>query len=82
MRASSRWGRSDGASATGNGTDGVRLGSILGTRLHGPVLAKNPALADAILTAAFGEPVVPTGERATAADAAAARIRTALLASG
>ena len=65
----------------GNGTDGVRQGSILGTRLHGPVLAKNPALADAVLAAAFGEPVEPTGDHAVAADAAAARIRTALLAS-
>jgi CobQ-like glutamine amidotransferase family enzyme len=64
----------------GNGTDGVRHGSILGTRLHGPVLAKNPALADAVLAAMFGEPVIPTGDRAAAADAAAARIRTALLA--
>ena len=65
----------------GNGTDGVRHGSILGTRLHGPVLAKNPALADALLALAFGEPVVPTGERAAQADASAARIRSALLAS-
>lgn len=65
----------------GLGSDGVRAGSILGTRLHGPVLAKNPALADAVLAAAYGEPVTPTGARAAAADAAAARIRTALLAS-
>jgi len=64
----------------GTGTDGVR-GAITGTRLHGPVLAKNPALADALLAAAFREPVVPTGERAAAADAAATRIRSALLAS-
>ncbi|GAA4743890.1 glutamine amidotransferase [Amnibacterium soli] len=65
----------------GRGVDGVRHGSLVGTRLHGPVLAKNPALADALLSAAFGRPVAPTGERAAAADAAAARIRTALLAS-
>jgi CobQ-like glutamine amidotransferase family enzyme len=64
----------------GGGTDGVRHGSIVGTRLHGPVLAKNPALADAVLSAAFGEPIVPSGEHAAAADAAAARIRAALLA--
>ncbi|MGN6446396.1 hypothetical protein [Amnibacterium sp.] len=62
------------------GADGVRHGSIVGTRMHGPVLAKNPALADAILTAAFGMPVVPTGPVAAQADAAAARIRAALLA--
>jgi hypothetical protein len=65
----------------GRGVDGVRHGSLLGTRLHGPVLAKNPALADAVRSAACGHPVVPMGERAAAADAAAARIRTALLAS-
>jgi CobQ-like glutamine amidotransferase family enzyme len=63
----------------GHGADGVRHGSIIGTRLHGPVLAKNPALADAILTAAYGHPVTVTGDEAAAADAAAARIRAALL---
>lgn len=65
----------------GGGIDGVRHGSIIGTRLHGPVLAKNPALADAVLSAAFGEPITPLGDEAEAADAAAARIRSALLAS-
>jgi hypothetical protein len=65
----------------GHGSDGVRLGPITGTHLHGPVLAKNPALADAVLAAAYGEPVSPTGDRAAAVDAAAARIRSALLAS-
>jgi CobQ-like glutamine amidotransferase family enzyme len=65
----------------GAGTDGVRTGSLIGTRLHGPVLAKNPALADAVLAIAFGRPVVPSGPEATAADAGAARIRAALLAS-
>ena len=28
---------------------------MVGTHLHGPVLAKNPALADALLGAAFGD---------------------------
>lgn len=65
----------------GAGLDGVRHGSILGTRLHGPVLAKNPALADAVLAKAFRIPVAVTGEVAAQADAAAARIRAALLAS-
>jgi CobQ-like glutamine amidotransferase family enzyme len=65
----------------GNGTDGVRHGTVVGTRLHGPVLAKNPALADALLSAVFGHPVVPAGPQAEQADAAAARIRAALLAS-
>lgn len=63
----------------GDGTDGVRHGSILGTRMHGPVLAKNPRLADALLSAAYGRPIRPESEFARVADGAAARIRTALL---
>ena len=63
----------------GHGVDGIRHGSVLGTRLHGPVLAKNPALADAILTSVFGRLVAPASEEAQAADAAAARLRAALL---
>lgn len=62
----------------GGGVDGVRHGSIIGTRLHGPVLAKNPWLADAMLASAFGPDVRPTGVVVAAADAAAARIRAAL----
>jgi len=63
----------------GRGVDGVRHGSVLGTRMHGPVLAKNPALADAVLARAFGRRVVPTAEQARVADVAAAAIRTRLL---
>ncbi len=37
------------------GVDGVWEGRIVGTYLHGPVLARNPALADALLTLATGE---------------------------
>jgi CobQ-like glutamine amidotransferase family enzyme len=42
---------------TGNDgrTEGARVGNAIGTHLHGPVLAKNPAVADAMLRAAFGE---------------------------
>lgn len=36
----------------GEGAEGVRWRSVWGTHLHGPVLARNPALADAILAAA------------------------------
>lgn len=63
----------------GRGVDGVRHGSVLGTRMHGPVLAKNPVLADALLARAFGRPVVPVADAAKAADAAAATIRARLL---
>ncbi len=63
----------------GRGVDGVRLGSIVGTRMHGPVLARNPGLADALLARAFGRPIVPMAAQAKAADAAAAVIRERLL---
>ncbi len=36
----------------GGGVDGVVCGSIIGTYLHGPVLARNPALAGWLLTRA------------------------------
>lgn len=39
----------------GSGTDGVWSGKVLGTYLHGPVLARNPALADLLLTWAVGD---------------------------
>ncbi len=63
----------------GHGVDGVRHGAVVATRLHGPVLAKNPVLADELLALALGRPVTPSGAEAEAADAAAARIRAALL---
>lgn len=42
---------------TGNGAgvEGALVGTAIGTHLHGPVLAKNPAVADALLTLALGE---------------------------
>ncbi len=39
----------------GSGTDGVRSGRVIGTYLHGPVLARNPALADHILSRVVGD---------------------------
>jgi CobQ-like glutamine amidotransferase family enzyme len=41
----------------GDGTDGVVQGHIVGTYLHGPVLARNPELADLLLGWAIGEPL-------------------------
>ena len=38
----------------GDGTDGIRAGRIVGTYLHGPVLARNPVLADHLLATALG----------------------------
>jgi CobQ-like glutamine amidotransferase family enzyme len=39
----------------GSGTEGVRAGRVLGTYLHGPVLARNPALADLLLGWVVGD---------------------------
>jgi CobQ-like glutamine amidotransferase family enzyme len=39
--------------------EGVWQGRILGTYMHGPALARNPALADLLLTWATGTPVPP-----------------------
>ncbi len=39
----------------GFGVDGARTGRVLGTYLHGPVLARNPALADLLLSWVVGE---------------------------
>jgi len=48
---------------TGNGAgdhgDGVLTRSVIGTYLHGPVLARNPALADALLAKVVGEVLPP-----------------------
>jgi CobQ-like glutamine amidotransferase family enzyme len=47
----------------GDGTDGVVTGRLVGTYLHGPVLARNPTLADQLLAMAVGagelEPLEP-----------------------
>jgi CobQ-like glutamine amidotransferase family enzyme len=42
----------------GDGTDGAVSGRVIGTYLHGPVLARNPSLADHLLESALG-PVPP-----------------------
>ncbi|MGH9056305.1 MAG: type 1 glutamine amidotransferase [Acidimicrobiales bacterium] len=39
----------------GSGTDGAWSGKVFGTYLHGPVLARNPALADRLLSWAVGD---------------------------
>jgi hypothetical protein len=40
-------------------TEGVIQGHVLGTYLHGPVLARNPGLADRLLCWAMGIPALP-----------------------
>lgn len=43
-----------GGNGDGRGVDGARHGRIVGTYLHGPVLARNPDFADHLLTLAVG----------------------------
>ena len=38
----------------GDGSEGIVNGRVVGTYLHGPVLARNPALADYLLSSALG----------------------------
>lgn len=64
-----------------SGQEGVVMGSVIGTHLHGPVLAKNPAFADALLQLAAGRAglAYEPGPRAAAVDAYAAAARAAQL---
>jgi CobQ-like glutamine amidotransferase family enzyme len=52
----------------GDGSEGAVSGCVVGTYLHGPVLARNPGLADLLLSWALGEEV----QRLPALDDAAA----------
>jgi lipid II isoglutaminyl synthase (glutamine-hydrolysing) len=47
-------GRTLSGTGNGDGTDGVFTATVVGTYLHGPVLARNPALADLVLRRATG----------------------------
>ena len=44
---------------TGDGTEGAVSGRIIGTYMHGPVLARNPALADLLLEMVTGASLDP-----------------------
>ena len=48
----------------GDGTEGAYAGKVLGTYLHGPALARNPGLADLLLSWAVGQmrPLAPDAE--------------------
>ncbi|QEO13039.1 cobyric acid synthase [Agromyces intestinalis] len=64
-----------------SGQEGVAMGWVLGTHLHGPVLAKNPGFADAILTelaSRAGVEYAP-GEQAAIVDGYANEARRLLL---
>ena len=49
--------RTGHGNGVGDGTEGVRHGRIIGTYCHGPALARNPALADLVLSWIVGEPL-------------------------
>jgi hypothetical protein len=48
-------GRVQSGTGNGDGADGVLTPSVVGTYLHGPVLARNPTLADFLLSRATGQ---------------------------
>jgi CobQ-like glutamine amidotransferase family enzyme len=48
-----------GIGNAGDGTEGAVSGTVIGTYPHGPVLARNPALADHVLQLALGEELAP-----------------------
>ncbi|HWD24110.1 MAG TPA: MurT ligase domain-containing protein, partial [Acidimicrobiales bacterium] len=52
-------GRVIAGTGNGDGTDGAVSGRTIGTYLHGPVLARNPGLADELLSLAVGAPLPP-----------------------
>ncbi len=47
------------ATTRADGVEGAQQGSVVATYLHGPVLARNPALADLLLERALGEALAP-----------------------
>jgi CobQ-like glutamine amidotransferase family enzyme/UDP-N-acetylmuramyl tripeptide synthase len=64
-----------GVGNDGSGSEGAWSGRVVATYLHGPVLARNPALADALITLATGtvpEPLDDAVEHALRADRLAA----------
>jgi len=48
-----------GVGNCGDGTEGAVAGTVIGTYPHGPLLARNPALADHVLEVGLGEPLEP-----------------------
>jgi CobQ-like glutamine amidotransferase family enzyme len=49
------------------GPEGAVVGNVVGTYLHGPVLARNPELADWLLTKALSAPLPPLDDEGLAA---------------
>jgi CobQ-like glutamine amidotransferase family enzyme len=56
--------RAGWGNGAGSGTEGAWQGNVFGTYLHGPVLARNPLLADVLLRRALGvEVLAPVDDR-------------------
>ena len=73
--------RAGGGNGRESGQEGVMMGAVIGTHLHGPVLAKNPSFADqllGIMSERAGVDYTP-GERAAVVDAYASAAREAQL---
>ena len=71
-------------SGNGGGTEGAVNGSLIGTHLHGPVLARNPTLADHLLALALartGRELPELSPQAQVADQYSAHARAAVKAS-
>ena len=64
----------------GDRTEGAWAGRVVGTYLHGPVLARNPALADLLLGWALARPGEPPVDLASLDDAEPAALRQERLA--
>ena len=56
----------------GSGTEGAVSGRVIGTYLHGPLLARNPAVADLLLSWALSDEPAHDPPNELAADRAAA----------
>ena len=68
---------------SGQRSDGVRAGALVGTHLHGPVLPMNPLLADDLLRHALarhGDTLPAPDERVLAVDESARRSRASIAA--
>jgi hypothetical protein len=58
----------------GDGTEGAVSGHVVATYMHGPALARNPALADLLLSWAVGSALTPLDD-ADVDDLRAERLR-------
>ena len=68
-------GRVTAGVGNGDGSDGAVVGRVVGTYLHGPVLARNPALADRLLSWALGDTALGDTALGTLDDSASESLR-------